>query len=149
MSEIITFPLPTRPAARAPGPFPPRAAAGTRGTRGMAGVRTCAAPAAAGGASALSAGAASLPGAHAVRGVQRRDQAQPEARYQRRDGEASAPGRGRRGSGAGGFRLPSSDAPELRLPVNICDYPLLRPSSFDRRMLHPELSWEFGSGDAG
>jgi len=52
-------------------------------------------------------------------------------------------------SGAGGFRLPSSDAPELRIPVCVCGYPLLRPSFFDRRMLHPELSWEFGSGDAG
>lgn len=44
-------------------------------------------------------------------------------------------------SGGGGFRLPVSSAPELRLPVNVCGYPLSRPSLADRRLLHPELRW--------
>ena len=45
-------------------------------------------------------------------------------------------------SGGGGFRMPSSSAPELRLPVSVCGYPLARPSLYDRRLLHPELRWE-------
>ena len=45
-------------------------------------------------------------------------------------------------TGGGGFRMPMSSAPELRLPVSVCDYPLVRPSLADRRLLHPELRWE-------
>ena len=45
-------------------------------------------------------------------------------------------------SGGGGFRMPSASAPELRLPVSLCGYPLARPAIFDRRLLHPELRWE-------
>ena len=45
-------------------------------------------------------------------------------------------------SGGGGFRMPTSSAPELRLPVSVCDYPLARPSLADRRLLHPELRWK-------
>ena len=45
-------------------------------------------------------------------------------------------------SGGGGFRMPSSSAPELRLPVSVCGYPLARPSLYDRRLLHPELRWQ-------
>ena len=48
---------------------------------------------------------------------------------------ASAPG-------GGGFRLPMSSAPELRLPVSVYDYPLVRPAFIDRRLLHPELRWQ-------
>ena len=46
-------------------------------------------------------------------------------------------------SGGGGFRLSSEHAPELRLPVCVCDYRQARPSLADRRLLHPELGWEF------
>ena len=46
-------------------------------------------------------------------------------------------------SGGGGFRLPLEHTPELRLPVSVCDYPLVRPALADRRLLHPELGWEF------
>ena len=45
-------------------------------------------------------------------------------------------------SGAGGFRMPIVSAPELRLPVSVCDYPLARPALADRRLLHPELRWD-------
>lgn len=48
---------------------------------------------------------------------------------------ASAPG-------GGGFRMPSLSAPELRLPVSVCGYPLARPALYDRRLLHPELRWQ-------
>ena len=44
--------------------------------------------------------------------------------------------------GGGGFRMPTTAAPELRLPVSVCDYPLARPSWVDRRLLHPELRWQ-------
>jgi lipopolysaccharide transport system ATP-binding protein len=45
-------------------------------------------------------------------------------------------------SGGGGFRMPAASAPELRVPVSVCDYPLARPALADRRLLHPELRWE-------
>ena len=38
--------------------------------------------------------------------------------------------------------MPMVSAPELRLPVSVCGYPLARPSLYDRRLLHPELRWE-------
>ena len=47
--------------------------------------------------------------------------------------------------GAGGFRMSGCNAPELRLPVSVCDYRALRPVLGDRRLLHPELAWEFSA----
>lgn len=46
-------------------------------------------------------------------------------------------------SGAGGFRMPRDRMPELRLPVELCDYRLVHPAATDRRLLHPKVRWEF------
>ena len=49
---------------------------------------------------------------------------------------ASAPG-------AGGFRKPESGLPELQLPIGVRSYKSLHGRIADRRLLHPELRWEF------
>ena len=49
---------------------------------------------------------------------------------------ASAPG-------AGGFRKPESGLPVLQLPISIRSYKSVHGRVADRRLLHPELRWEF------
>ena len=49
---------------------------------------------------------------------------------------ASAPG-------AGGFRKPESGLPVLDLPVSVRAYGSVHGRIADRRLLHPELEWEF------
>ena len=49
---------------------------------------------------------------------------------------ASAPG-------AGGFRSPEAGLPVLHLPISIRSYRSVHGRVADRRLLHPELRWEF------
>ena len=45
--------------------------------------------------------------------------------------------------GAGGFRRPESGLPVLYLPIGIRSYPSVHGRIADRRLLHPDLKWEF------
>ena len=45
--------------------------------------------------------------------------------------------------GAGGFRMPEKGLPVLDLPVSVRSYKTMHGHAADRRLLHPELRWEF------
>ena len=45
--------------------------------------------------------------------------------------------------GAGGFRMPGVGLPVLYLPIGIRSYKSMHGRIADRRLLHPELEWEF------